>query len=192
MKIKSLMCLVSALLISISLTILPVNAQGKKIVGGTTQDYTIIETSIDGNYVLGQPEPSLKAWAGYSIGAIWVDSFTTNYNYVVKSDTLAPNGGNVYTLEYSFTTGISGVVAIGAKDVNVKLGVSASATVKVTNSYSYTCPLTNNGRNVSSCNLIYYPKFTVYKFNEYFLGNKSGTGTAKVVSGFTQLVSIYY
>lgn len=132
------------------------------------------------------------SWIGVSIQNIEFDRFSFDLTTIIKSDTLSANGSNTFTLSYTRSTTVSGVLSINAVDINIELGVSENAQVSVTNSYTFGCPSTYGGLQVMQCSVTYYPKYALYTFDEVFLGIKTGSGTSKVLVGFYQKVKYYY
>lgn len=132
------------------------------------------------------------SWIGVSIQNIEFDRFSFDLTTIIKSDTLAANGSNTFTLSYTRSTTVSGVLSINAVDINIELGVSENAQVSVTNSYTFECPSSYGGLQVIQCSVTYHPKYALYTFDEVFLGIKTGSGTSKVLVGFYQKVKYYY
>ena len=128
-------------------------------------------------------------WIGYSIKNITANGLYTIYSIPIKSGKLSPGGSNTFSVSYSRTTTISGVLSVGPSDFNTTIGISSSSAVSISDSYSYVCPNSVSGRIVKSCTVTYYPLIQKYKFDEYFGSSKSGVGYAEALTGFTQSVT---
>lgn len=159
---------------------------GKEIVGELIDegdDYYTVSYYIPADDI-GVDDIKARAWPGYSLRNIKAGTTTTNYNYLVSDDVIAKGGNKKMTVKWSRTTEISGSAAIGAVDLNSKIGFKASATVSLSKEYSYTCP-----KDVKSCTIKYYPRITKYTFDEYFLEVKTGSKSGTVLTGFHQVVT---
>lgn len=131
-------------------------------------------------------------WIGYSIKNITANGLYTIYSISVKSGRLSPGGSNTFSVSYTKTTTVSGVLSVGPSDFNAQIGVSSSSDISISDSYSYKCPTSVSGRTVKSCTVTYYPLIQKYKFDEYFGSSKTGVGYAEVLTGFTQSVTFGY
>jgi hypothetical protein len=123
------------------------------------------------------------AWPGYSAHNFRIQHFSTDFGVVVRTGSLSQGGSQTFGVSYTYTTSVTGSLAIGGKDVNVSLGVSTTSTVSLSDTYQYHCLATR-------CDIKYYPQYAIYKFDEYFINIYTGTFTAKVLTGFYQSVTI--
>ena len=154
-------------------------------------NYIVYEKDIKADEFVNENENvlSLYKWAGYSLRNIKTNGTTTDYNRVVSSDDVSADSSFTFKVSTSATTSVSGVYSISAAEFNSKVGLNYSATVTVSKSNTTSCPKTLNGKKVKQCTVTFYPKYQKYKFDEYFLGMKTGSGTAKALVGFTQKVT---
>lgn len=167
--------------------------QNTRVVDENSESITLEKDFIaDEIHSEGKVEPSLHMWVGFSIRNIKTNGQETDYNRVISSDDLSPGTSFTYKVSSSITTSIENILSIGAAEFNTKIGLKNSATVSVSKSFTVTCNKTINGKKVKSCTVTFYPKFQMYKFDEYFLESKKTTGYAKVLCGFTQQVKYYY
>ena len=113
---------------------------------------------------------------------------STDYSVVVASGTVVGGGTHSFTMSHSKTTTLStGGGAQKAQLFNVTFGFSSSETVSLSQTYAYQCP-----SSYSSCTVRYYPQYTNYNYDETLFGNYVSSGTASVLTGFTQSVSYNY
>ncbi|WP_071441492.1 hypothetical protein [Traorella massiliensis] len=138
-------------------------------------------------------EESLSPYAmpGYSIRNL-KHTKTSIDGYLVHQSGFSAGTTKHLTLKYSYTTSISGVLAIGGADVNMQLGLSTTETVSFSDTYEVPCEYTHNGKSVSRCVIQYHPVIATYTFDEYFLGIKSGQGTALVLVGLEEVKNFIY
>ncbi|MCH1939160.1 hypothetical protein [Holdemania massiliensis] len=141
---------------------------------------------------LNESVPSLYAWPGYSLRNIKNSGTWTDYNIVISNSVINAGSSKSLTVSKSIKTTVEGVSSFGAQDFNVKIGVSTSAEVSISETYNVSCPTSYGGRTVAQCNYIYYPRMTTYTFDEYLLEVKSGSGSAKVFSGLHEGISYIY
>ena len=181
------------LVMMLFLLIAPVSAKENETstVIDETENFVIIETVLEAVNVSDRnPFAQSKMWFGYSIKNIIKTDQITDYNLVIRSSTLAPGGGHTVDIIYAFNTTIYDVLSISSDAFNIKSSMSSFPSVTLANSYSYSCPHIYKEKEVTSCTVTYYPRFQNYSFDEYFLGIHSGSGTAKVLTGFTQIIQI--
>ena len=109
---------------------------------------------------------------------------STDYSVVASSGTLEPGESQTFEVSYSKMTSISTGIDVEKIGLfNVTFNFSKNETVKIRQSYDYTCRKTN-----SKCTVKYYPQYTKYSYDEYLFGQYSTSGTASVLTGFEQVV----
>lgn len=163
------------------------------------EDYAVYETDIVlANSInvskenINEPVQA-RNWVGYSIKNLKTSgSAYANRNYVVASDDVWAGTSYKFKLKASYSTTIDGVMSISASYINGKLGRSNTATVSMSKEWNYTCPSKNGSKTVKYADVTYYPKFQKYTFDEYFINAKTGNGTAVVLVGSSQVVTLKY
>lgn len=161
------------------------------VIKDTNEETTVVYSLPAENISFDGSPYSPMALLGYSIRNVR-SQYTIIEPYVIRTSTLASGGSYTFRLTHSMTTTLSGGFGVGAKDFNVTLGISNSNTVTLSDEYYFPCPLQYGGKNVNSCSVKYYPEKTRYSFDVYFLGTKSGSYIAYVMTGFTQYVTYSY
>lgn len=150
-------------------------------------NYIVYEKDIKADELMNENNiVSLNMWIGYFVKNIKLNETITDYNRVVSSDDVLAGSSFTFNLSTSATTSVSGVYSISEAEFNSKIGLNNSATITASKFYTVSCSKVINGKKVKECTVTFYPKYQKYKFDEYFLGMKTGSGTAKVLVGFTQ------
>lgn len=158
------------------------------------KDYVTYQTDFIDEIEIGEdPVMKTRNWIGYSVSnLVAYGSAYANSNVVVASDDVAAGTTYTFKISYSYTTKVEGVMAIDADYINIKLGKSNTSSVTISKSWAYTAPKTVNNKKVKHAVVTFYPKLQKYKFDEYFLNSKTGSGYATVLVGYSQVVTIKY
>lgn len=157
-----------------------------------TEDYIIIGKSIiDHQESLLEPSIpnnnlALRLLPGVSISKPKLIAYTHDTYNPFDTDSIAGGGSTEYSVTRTISTTVEAGYGVDAKGVNTSLNLSTTASVSVTKTVGYECPITYR-----RCEIFHYDRFGIYNFNIYFLGSNVGTGSAHVIKGVFQSVKLY-